>query len=496
MFKQKTTGRNLNLNRFLPSPLNGLDFDNPAFSMPEASARSLWNFIVTPEGLITRPGSSEYVTGFTQSVDSLHVYAAQTGVESLWAACNNGIFNATSPGAVGAAAISLTNGDAHSVQISTGAVSYLFLVNGTDNLRRYDGTTWTSIAALGTATNLFSLVALYRQRLFFVKKNSLEIEYLAPNAITGTTINYPLAATFSLGGKITGIIPWTIDSGTGPEDNLIIITDQGQIAVFNGNDPAIWVLRGVYAAPKPIGSRPLVGYGGDVLVLTEAGVIPVSSLVQSTSIDRVRTITQTILSFFNSAARLYAGNYGWQVIPNDIGPYVLVNVPDAGGVSYQGVMHSQTMAWSVWDSLNARAWARLDTYLYFSRGSGGSFSIRRLDPLLAADAGVSISCRFTQAFSRWGYPATKLSTAIKPYFITSDAFSYTLGIAYDLRAPAETTNITVTVPTPGLPTVIDAWQVSPDNYSTWKSLDLRIVTLLSRVTYNGSDTLYVRGGNF
>lgn len=496
MFKLKNSGNRLNITKSLPAPTGGLDYVNPLFSMPETSATMLDNFMATPSGLVTRPGSVNHISGFSQPVRSLHTYASPAGTESLWAACDNGLFDATSSGSVGGVVIALTNGNCISVQIGTGAGNYLFMVNGTDTCKRYDGTTWTSIPAFGTSSNLYNYVALYRQRLFFVKKNSLEIEYLAPNSIAGTATNYPLGGTFSQGGQIVAIIPWTIDSGTGPEDNLVILTDQGQAAVFNGNDPEIWVLRGVYNTGRPLGNRPMTPYGGDVLILTENGVFTLSSLVQSTSIDRVQPITQKIRSYFTEAAKLYGPYYGWQIIVDPLSPYVLVNIPQVFSTA-QAVMQSESGSWSTWSGLNTRALGRMGRFIYYAYTDPSVANrIRRIDPALANDAGTAIVGTFSQAYSRWGQPSNKLSTSVKAYFMATQGFSYSMGMAYDFTTPPETTSLSASVASAGVMDTIDEWQTCPDQYSMWKGLRLTVTTSLAPVTYAGADILFTRGGHF
>lgn len=50
---------------------------------------------------------------------------------------------------------------------------------------------------------------------------------------------------------------WTLDSGEGLDDYLVVTTSEGQVGVFRGTDPtsvATWGLVGVWNLGEPIGA--------------------------------------------------------------------------------------------------------------------------------------------------------------------------------------------------------------------------------------------------
>jgi hypothetical protein len=401
--------------------------------------------------------------------------------------------------------MSLTSGTTVSASINTGSgFSYFFLANGVDTMKRYDGTTWTSIAAFGTTTDNYNFVLTYRQRLFFIKKNSLEIEYLSPNSIAGTATNYPLGAVFRQGGYLVAMETWTIDGGTGPEDQLAIISSKGEVSVYSGSDPATWVFRGTYFIGRPLGQKCMVKYGGDILVLTETGVTPLSKVVQSTSIDRAQTFSQNIRSIFNTAAGLFSGNAGWEMIVDPVTPMVLINIPSTPVIK-QAVMHSQTGAWTLYSGWDASCFARMGQQIYFGSGT----VIKRVTG--NSDDGTNITCTMLQAPSRFQYGENKRVQYVRPYLNTTGSFFYNMGIASNFSDPREKTYVQKG---PGISAALwgtgiwgtslwsgnqelsQDWQTIPDEHALWKSLYLQIVTNNGRVTYYGSDILYTPGGNF
>lgn len=504
MFKTKTAQK-ANKSFNMPAPVAGLDAATALMSMPTSQAVILENFFPRPDGLELRDGYVAHVTGFAAQIAALHVHAAATGGESLWATTASGIYAATIAGAVGAAVMALTEGKTISTTISTGAGNYLMLANGVDTIKQYDGTTWSSIATFGvTATSSYSYVETYRQRLFLVKKNSLEIEYLASNAISGTATNYPLGANFRQGGYIIAIGTWTIDSGTGPEDKLAIVTNKGEVAVFNGNDPATWSFQGVYSIGRPIGARCLFKYGGDLLIITESGLFPLSGAVQSTSIDRQRAVSERIKPLFAAAATSFQSNAGWQIISDPLKPCLIVNIPSTP-VKKQFVMHSQTKAWTTYSGWDATCFARMGSEIYF----GTTTEVCRVNG--NSDKGANIVGTMLQAHSRLERQQNKKIELVKPYISNNNGFSYVLGVANDFSDPREKTypssgsNATAAIwgtsifgaaHWTGIVGISQDWQTVPDDHTLWKALYLQVTSNTARIRYFGSDMLFVLGEHF
>lgn len=489
----------------LVAPITGFDAISPIMAESPKGAIILENWFPQPDCLISRQGYVDHSTGFADPVRRMHVHAATNGGESLWATTDAGIYDATVAGPIGATVMALTNGYTISTVIATGAGNYLMLVNGTDTLKQYDGTTWSSVATFGgTATSVYSYIETYRQRLFLVKKNSLEIEYLAPNAIAGAATNYPLGAIFRQGGFIVAVGTWTVDGGTGPEDQLAVVTNKGEVAVFSGSDPSTWDFRGVYFVGRPLDDMCLYKYGGDLLFLTENGVYPLSSVLQSSVVDRAQSVTNRIRPVFSAAAASFANNRGWQIISNPLIPFILINIPSTPVVK-QAIMHSQTGAWTMYSGWNANCFARMGSELYF----GGAESVARVNGV--SDNGGNITCTMLQNNSRFGYPRDKMVTHIKPYFTANGGYRYNLGIAPNFVEYAETTEIIPiedgtaaiwgsglwgTAEWTGTTAIIEDWQAVPDIFSQWKALYCQVVTNDGIVKYLGSEIRHIPGGDY
>lgn len=504
----KEQGRNFPLN--LPAPVKGLISSSALMALPETAAVMLNNFVPYPDRLQIREGYASHVTGFTAVPHRLINYAGGSGTEKLFATTDAGVYDVSNVGTVGAAAIALTNGKVSSSIIATGANTYLMLVNGTDTLKQYDGTTWSSVAtysAGAVATTDFSYVELYRQRLFFAKKNSLTIFYLPVNSISGTATSYDLGALFRLGGYIVALGTWTVDGGTGPEDQLAIVTSKGEVAVMAGSDPgsaSTWSLRGVYFIGKPLGLQPFFKSSGDLLFLSENGLYPLTAALQSASIERTRPISDNIRPLFNEAAKNYSANDGWQVISQPNIPLLIVNVPSTP-LRQQFVMHYQSGAWATFTGWDAYAFARMGTSLYFSTAD----KVMRVTGV--NDAGGNITATMLTSYTRLRHAKTKQIVLAKPYITTSGNFTYSLGVAADFKTVQEASQVVIsglgstpiwgtsiwgTAVWAGTSETIQDWRTLSDEFSIHKSLYLQVTSLAGTVEFFGFDLLGIGGGNF
>lgn len=410
----------------LRPPLGGLNTSSLLAAMPETDAVILDNWIAYPDRIEMRKGAANHVTGFANPVQGLHVWNGPTS-RRLWATTAAGIYDATTAGAVGAPAVALTNGVTYSTLIATGAGHYLHVANGTDNLQRYDGATWTGVVAYGGLnTNTIGGLDVYRQRLFFIQKSTLLLWYLPVNSIAGAATSYDLGAIFRRGGSLIAIATWTIDGGTGPDDHLVVLSSEGEVAVFTGTDPSLaasWALKGVYYVGKPVGPFALYKYGGDLLVLVESGLFPLSRAVLSATLDRSSSVSSKVEQGLIDLIASYGANNGWMMLNIPHIPALLVNVPGYPG-GLQFVMHSKSRAWSTFSGWVANCFALMNKTVYFG---GSTFVATALEG--ASDFSANITATMLQAYSNFRQPRDKHIKMMRPTFQANGAFNYTLGFA-------------------------------------------------------------------
>jgi hypothetical protein len=114
--------------------------------------------------------------------------------------------------------------------------------------------------------------------------NTLKVWYLPVNSIGGAAVALDMTSIFQLGGYIMAGMTWTLDAGYGVDDYLVFITSNGEALVWRLTDPTTPTgisQIGLYKVGAPIGRRCYTKFGGDLLVITQDGVVPMSGSLQS-----------------------------------------------------------------------------------------------------------------------------------------------------------------------------------------------------------------------
>jgi hypothetical protein len=284
-------------------------------------------------------------------------------------------YNATSAGAIGAAAVSgLTNSKWEYTNVTTAGGNYLYAANGVNTPYLYNGSSWTSItgssspAITGVTTTTLNSPTLFKNRVWFIQKDTLKAWYLPTSSVGGAAQVLDLSSIARLGGVLVSMASWTIDAGYGVDDNLVFVTDKGEVIVYRGTDPSsasTWALIGVWIVGAPIGTRSLMKYGGDLLVLTLDGLIPMASALQSSRLDPNIALSDKIQGAFAAAAAAYRDNFGWCMLYNPKNNALIVNVPVREGAQEQFVMNNITKAWCRFTNWNAFHFGLLDDTPYF-----------------------------------------------------------------------------------------------------------------------------------
>lgn len=133
----------------------------------------------------------------------------------------------------------------------------------------------------GVATNRLSFVWAYKNRLFFIERDTMNVWYADIDGIGGTLTVFPMGGVFPLGGSLIFGAAWSLDtSGQGGlSEQCVFVTTEGEIAVYQGGNPGDandWNKVGLYRIGKPLGPKAWFRSGGDIVILTDIGAIPLS----------------------------------------------------------------------------------------------------------------------------------------------------------------------------------------------------------------------------
>lgn len=200
-----------------------------------------------------------------------------------------------------------------------------------------------------------SFVWVYRNRLFFAEKNSMNAWYNENvDQVGGTVDIFPLAGIFGSGGSLLFGSPWSLDSSgdAGLSEQCVFVSTQGEVAVFQGGNPASaeqWARVGVYKIGVPLGKDAFMRGGGDLAIATTVGLVPLSKAI-SLDITALNegTISYKIADGWADAL-LLRGSERWVCHIYSEGKMAMVAPPDVIGSSEPVIFVSNT---------DTGAWAR------------------------------------------------------------------------------------------------------------------------------------------
>lgn len=364
--------------RTVPAPVGGWNARDPLAEMNPLDAVVMDNFYPSTGTVDLRAGRAVWATGLTGSVKAILAYNSVSS-QKLFASTENGIYDISTSGVVGAAVATCTSGKWEYRVFTTAGGIFLVAVNGVDKLKVYDGATWKVIdgastpAITGITTSDIVNLNIFKRRLWFVLKNSLSAYYLGIDSFGGAAVEFPMGPAFTKGGYIVAQANWTIDGGQGVDDYLVTVTSEGELVIYQGTDPATvgaFALVGTYDVGKPLGRKCFTKYGGDLLYLSRQGVFPLSKLLQSATLEKTKSLNDKIGNAFKESILSYGNNNGWMIKLHPTQSAVVVNVPMVEGQSsVQYVMNDITKAWCRFTGWDADVFEIFQTDLYSGLGS-------------------------------------------------------------------------------------------------------------------------------
>jgi len=388
----------------VPAPVDGWDAVSPLADMRPDRAVVLENMFPERGKVRVRGGHASYATGMgSNPIDSLMAWNGPA-TSKMFAAVGTEIYDVTSSGAVGAADVSsLTNARWQHVNFTTAGGTFLVIANGADNVRNFDGTSWTTPSITVGDSSTFINVMAHKRRLFFVEVDSTSFWYLPVASIAGAAAEFPLGALMDKGGYLMAAGSWTIDGGAGPDDYAVFASSEGQVIVYSGTDPAsasTWALVGVYNFPRPIGRRCLQKFGADLVMITEDGIVSLTAAAKlDPSQSSFASLSDRIQDAFKEASAAYKALYGWSLMFYSTGKMALVNIPVAeGATQHQYVMNVLTGAWAKFTGLNANCWETMNGSLFF----GGNAGVVYQAESGTSDAGANIPWTMRAAYHDYG----------------------------------------------------------------------------------------------
>jgi hypothetical protein len=253
---------------------------------------------------------------------------------------------------------------------------------------------------------------------------------------------------------------WTLDAGQGADDYAVFATNMGEVIVYNGTDPtdaATWALKGVWQMGYIFSRRFFYKFAGDILLLTQDGLVPLAAALQSSRLDPRINITDKIYYEISKEADAYSNEYGWQVIYYAKPNMLLINIPNPAGTE-QYCMHTISKAWCNFTGINTKVFELHNDDLYFG---GSGFVGKFWDGYADDDQPISGTCQ--QAYTYFDLPGQqKRFTMIRPTFLVDSGAP---GVYAGINTDFQTQNNLGQVSFQSVPTTGALWDVATwDNY--------------------------------
>jgi hypothetical protein len=510
--RQNRARARIAVTRSTPAPVGGWNARDSIANMKPEDAAVLDNWFPTASDVKLRKGDNDHVTGIGEEVQTLIAYKPESGSQSLWGFADEAIYNVSSSGAVGAAAVTgLTHARWQCVNFKTSGGNFLLCVNGADEMQTYDGSAWEAINGGSTPsitnvdTDDLVHVNIFKERPWYIERDSMSVWYPAVGAFAGALTKLPLQSVFKRGGYLMAMGTWSLDSGTGIDDLAVFVTSEGEAAVYQGTNPAsaaTWALVGIFNIGKPIGRRCMQKLGGDLLIITTDGVVPASRAFVQGRENSAIALTDRIQGGMSDAVSLYGDNFGWEVTLYPEGPALIVNVPSEP--QQQFVMNTVTKRWCRFTGWEANCFEEFNGELYY--GMDGEV---RKAWTGTSDNGLSIVGELVQAFNYFGNRnQIKQFTMLQPIIgWDSNPAQILIGVDVDFDITTPTNEITLAQSTGGIwdtglwdtavwggePTLKKAWY-SAQGVGYAAALHLKVSSTAANVSLASVSYVFQPGG--
>lgn len=368
----------------LPAPSRGIIMSENYSYMQPGACLICDNWAPTMRGVKLRGGHVRWAElPETTPVISMFDYASGT-TRKMFAGNATKLYDTTISATPVLIKSGQTSGNYCASQMANASGDFLIAVNEAGNFPlRFDGTTWTTLntgqitGPVGSPVEFgenLTYVWKYRNRWFFIQGNSMDAWYLGIDSIGGALTKIPLSGAASKGGKLLFGATWSIDAGDGIDDKCVMVTDQGEVLIFTGSNPgdaANWRQEGRYQLSPPMGMNAHMSIGGDLLIATVDGIIPVSQAIQKTAEQlELAAITRTIKPLWRELVETRS-TMPWTMHHWDEYGGIFVATPGgSAGDRYCIIANAQTNAWGKFTGWDATCFAQIRSDMFFGTQGG------------------------------------------------------------------------------------------------------------------------------
>jgi hypothetical protein len=443
----------------IPAPMGGINAVDGLYGTGERSPQDaifLYNLIPSQYGTKVRTGYRDWCTDVgTDGVRTILPYTGSLSSENrLWAMASDGIYDVSSSAATPAVDTSFAVTDATSgygqwTNYTTAGGHFGLYCDETNGYYVYTESTqtWAKVAMGAGATQVanvdpadFVHVTIYKERAWFVEKESARAWYLPTGAIFGAATVFNFGNKFKHGGTLVGLYNWTVDGGEGTNDYLVAISSSGDIVLYNGSDPSVatdFFQQGQwYIGPPPAGRRIAGAFGGELYVLSSYGIIPLTRLISGALIQQDDVyLSRKITPLVNAQMTASREDLGWELKLISSENILLCSSPKRTGYNFTQFAQA----------LNSKGWAVYRDFPYFTGDTWeGDFYVGTSDGRVLihsgtedavdinGENGIAIDWSAMSVFQEYGEVGKyKITQFIRPVFEAAQPPSYSVEARYD-----------------------------------------------------------------
>ncbi len=392
-----------------PAPIRGWIRNESLATAATGGAYVLDNWFPTATTIRARLGSGKYATiGAGTRVNAIMSYINGPN-RKLFAGNDTAIYDITTivdPNVSPSPAVSgLVASDFGYTLFSNSAGTFLFVVNAHDAPQAYNGTAW-SVPAITGAAAPFSHVWTFKKRLFFVEKDTMNAWYLPVDAIAGAAAVFPLGGVFKLGGSLLFGATWSYDSGSGKAESCVFVTTEGEVAVYEGDDPSAantFALKGVYRIGRPLGKLAVMKGGGDLAIASDIGLVPLSqAVIMDVAALGAKSVSYPIEVEWNNEVAQRRAQFSWQVEMWPTQQMAIVAMPSYASLSkICFVVNSRTGAWARYTGWDMQCLGLFIDRMFFGTSDGKIMEAE----IGGSDDGQVYTALYAGLFDDFGTPA-------------------------------------------------------------------------------------------
>lgn len=427
----------------LPAPSGGLNLIDAIDNMPPTDALELVNMYPKGTTVQVRGGYAQHcVTAITGSIRALYKLALADGSLRLISTggaelhesadgSDDDITSATIP----------TNNDFNGFTFN----HRLFLLNGADTPQVYTG---SGIAANTAFTGVTQADLIsggsFKERVWFIKKNSLSAYYGEVKAVAGALSHFDLSYFMKDGGRLVYAGSYTAQLGDGSSDLMMFVSSEGEILFYAGDYPGgnAWALVARQVVGRPMGYRSLVRVDNDLWIITEQGILPVSLLFSGGPTVALNSIGRKINPLISEYAANIGFNHLWHGMHWAAGRRVYIVVPTSSTNTFLLVCNIDTGAWTkfTFDTTGAcLAIAVVSGLPYYGNATGVVHKAEQV----GSDNGSPINFNARHAFSFFGSRHMyKKFQDVRPLMRGPQGIELGLSMDTDFRRQSTTTAVT------------------------------------------------------